>query len=193
MKNSIVTWVAAIGLFATAACTQQKKQHTEGNEPVQTILQVDDLLDEAENLVDQTVTVEGVCTHICAHGGKKLFLMGSDDTKTIRVEATDETGAFSKDCVNSMVSVTGIVKETRIDEAYLAKWKAEEKTKSGEQHGEAGSAGCETDQKAQNETPVNTVEERIANFRTRIAQEKEATGKDWLSFYFIEADSYTIQ
>ena len=47
--------------------------------------------------------------------------------------------------------------------------------------------------KAQNEQPDNTEQERIANFRERIAERNEKEGKNFLSFYFIEAEEYTIQ
>ena len=33
---------------------------------------------------------------------------------------------------------------------------------------------------------------RIADFRAKIAERKAATGKDYLSFYYMEASSYEI-
>ena len=136
------------------------------------------------------VTIEGVCTHICKHGGRKIFLMGSDDTQTIRVEG-GSVGKFDQKCVNSIVRVTGDLKEQRIDEAYLQNWEAQLKAKAAEQHGE-GEAGCSTEKKARGET-ANTPEARIADFRAKIADRKAKTGKDYLSFYFVEASSYEIQ
>ena len=50
-------------------------------------MEVDNLLADAEKLTGGKVTVEGVCTHICRHGGRKIFLMGTDDTQVIRIEA----------------------------------------------------------------------------------------------------------
>ena len=54
--------------------------------------------DKCRARVDNIVLVEGVCSHICSHGGKKLFLMGDDDSNTIRVEANDDIGAFKPEC-----------------------------------------------------------------------------------------------
>ena len=48
-----------------------------------------------------------------------------------------------------------------------------------------------TEKKARGETG-NTTEERIADFRKKIAERKAKTGKDYLSFYFVEAESYKI-
>ena len=54
--------------------------------------------------------------------------MGSDDTQTIRVEG-GSVGKFDQKCVNSIVRVTGDLKEQRIDEAYLQNWEAQLKAK----------------------------------------------------------------
>lgn len=45
---------------------------------------------------------------------------------------------------------------------------------------------------ARGETPVNSVEERISNFRKRIAERQAKEGKNYLSFYSVTADSYEI-
>ncbi len=192
-KVALILFLSVFTLSLSSCQNKNKGKNTESQQTETTILSVDDLLDKAESLTDQTVTVEGVCTHICKHGGKKIFLMGSDDTKTIRVESNDKIGAFSQECVNSMVTVTGKLVEKRIDEAYLTNWEAEVKAKTDEKHGDGEGAGCSSEQKAQNEAPANTVETRIENFRKRIAEEKAKTGKEYLSFYHIEADSYKIQ
>lgn len=154
-------------------------------------LEVDSLLQQAETLAGQPVSVEGVCTHICQHGGGKIFLMGSDDTRTIRIDASDALGKFKPETVNSLVRVTGTLEEQRIDESFLSQWEAEVKAATAQEHGEGG-AGCSSDQKARGEAPVNSVQERIDNFRKRIAQRRAAEGKDYLSFYSVRADSYEI-
>lgn len=64
-------------------------------------MEIDSLLANAGEFAGQEVTIEGVCTHICKHGGRKIFLMGSDDTQTIRVEG-GSVGKFDQKCVNSL-------------------------------------------------------------------------------------------
>lgn len=156
-----------------------------------TVMEVDSVLKNGDKLVGQRVVLEGVCTHICQHGGGKIFLMGSDDTQTIRIDASERVGSFSPETVNSLVRVQGTVQEERIDEAFLNQWESQIKCQVTERHGEGG-AGCESDQKARGEAPVGSIEERIANFRKRIAERKANEGKDYLSFYSITADSYEI-
>ena len=154
------------------------------------ILEVDDILARADSLTGKTFTTEALCTHICAHGGGKIFLMGSDDTQVIRVEA-GTLGTFDPKCVNSIVRVTGTLKEQRIDEAYLQNWEAQLKAQAAEKHG-TGEAGCDSEKKARGET-ANSPEARIADFRAKIADRKAETGKEYLSFYFMEADSYEVE
>ena len=112
------------------------------------------------------------------------------DAQTIRVEG-GSVGKFDQKCVNSIVRVTGTLKEQRVDEAYLQNWESQLKAKAAEKHGE-GEAACSTEKKARGET-ANTPEARIADFRAKIADRKAKTGKDYLSFYFLEASSYDIQ
>ena len=154
-------------------------------------MDVDSLLADADNLAGQEVKVEAVCTHICKHGGAKIFLMGSDDTQTIRCEAGKEIGKFGQECVNSIVQVTGILTEQRIDEAYLSRWEARLKAGAVERHGDSA-GGCDSEKKARGEATVDTAEERIANFRKRMTERRGREGKDYLSFYYIRATDYKI-
>ncbi len=190
MKRLSLLLIAVIGVFSMlsiSSCQNKSKQADEN-----AVLTVDEVLAKGETLTEKDITIEGVCTHTCAHGGRKIFLMGEDDSKTIRIEAGEGKDAFSKDCVNSMVSVKGKVMEERIDEEYLMKWEEGIKAKTAEKHGE-DEAGCETEKKALNETPADSEMERIDNFRKRIAEEKAKTGKAYLSFFYIVADSYEIK
>ena len=40
---------------------------------------------------------------------------------------------------------------------------------------------------------ANSPEARIADFRAKIADRKAETGKEYLSFYFMEANSYEVE
>ena len=48
------------------------------------------------------------------------------------------------------------------------------------------------EKKARGET-ANSPEARIADFRAKIADRKAETGKEYLSFYFMEANSYEVE
>ena len=186
-------WMVAVAMIAAClvmvSCGGGKKQ--QAAEEAVVAMSIDDVMAKASGLVEQEVTIEGVCTHTCSHGAKKMFLVGSDDTKTLRIEA-GELGAFDAKVVNNVVTVKGIIKEERIDEAYLVDWETRLKNQTEEKHGsEEGEGGCDTEKNARGET-ANTAEGRIADFRAKIAAEKEATGKEYLSFYHVVATSYEI-
>ena len=145
-------------------------------------MEVDNLLADAEKLTGGKVTVEGVCTHICRHGGRKIFLMGTDDTQVIRIEAGEKIGSFKPECVNNVVRVTGTLVEDLAHNlcAQIAR-----------QHGE-GEAGCSAEHQARGESVASSTEKRIADFRARIADRKAKEGKEYLSFYHVDGGSYEV-
>ena len=188
MLSAIIA--TALSITSCGNKAQKANEDTTTTEQAAAGMEVDSLLANAETLAGQEITVQGVCTHTCKHGAKKIFLMGSDDTQTIRVEA-GVLGQFDTKCVNSIVSVTGKLMEQRIDENYLQNWEKQVKAQNAEKHGN-GEAGCDSEKKARGET-ASTPQARIADFRQKIADRKALSGKDYLSFYYVEATSYEIQ
>lgn len=182
--------ILSLGVFSMSCGHQPRRDaETTGATSDGQGMDVDRLLSDADRLAGQEITVDAVCTHICKHGGAKIFLMGSDDTQTIRCEAGKEIGKFGPECVNSIVRVTGMLTEQRIDEVYLNRWEARLKAAVAERHGDSA-AGCDSEKKARGETDAGSEEERIANFRKRIAERRQREGKDYLSFYYIRATAY---
>lgn len=191
MKTKLMIILAAATMCVACGGNNSKKSTSTATDVAQntTSMEIDAVLAGAEELTDQTIVLEGICTHICKHGGTKIFMMGSDDTKTIRIEAA-KLGSFDQKCVNSIVKVNGILREERVDEAYLQRWEAAVATQTDKQHGEV-ETGCDSEKAARGETG-NTVAERIADFREKIAARKAAVGKEYLSFYYVEALSYEV-
>lgn len=193
--NKISTGIFAVAMaFACVACGNNKPaEATEGENAevvTTTAMEIDDVLAQADSLVNQEITFQGVCTHACKHGATKIFMMGSDDTKTIRVEA-GELGAFDTKCVSSLVEVTGKLVENRIDEAAIVKMEAAYKDNTAKQHGD-GKAGCDSEKKALG-VKGNTFEEKMADMRAKIASNKEKYGKEYISDYYVVASKYEIK
>ncbi|MFR0835464.1 MAG: hypothetical protein ACLSG8_04155 [Barnesiella sp.] len=92
--NFLAVATAAALAFAAVSCSSKTKDtKPENTEPViSAALQVDDVFAAADSLAGRIITVEGVCTHICKHGGKTVS-DGSDDTKTLRAEG-GKIGSF---------------------------------------------------------------------------------------------------
>lgn len=179
-----------LGLASCGDNSNKNKEQASAEEVTPAALEVDQVLADPDSLVGDTIKVEGICTHICKHGGGKIFLMGSDDTKTLRVEAGESIGSFPQETVNSIVRVTGVLVEDRIDEDYLTQWEAQIADQAKETQGKSG---CAADMKANAEAEANSVRERIANFRSRIAERTEKEGKPYVSLYHMEGLSYEIR
>ena len=82
-KLSIAIALLAVAVIGTSCGNKQQKSSsdTTTEQTTSSALEIDSLLANAENLAGKEVTIEGVCTHTCKHGAKKIFLMGSDDTQ----------------------------------------------------------------------------------------------------------------
>ena len=192
MKKTFAFLMMACAMATFTSCSNSSNTQTEETAPAVEILTVVDLLSQASSLVDSTVTFEGVCSHTCKHGATKMFVLGSDDTKTIRVEAC-ELGAFDNKCIHRPVTVSGVLREQRIDEDYLAQWEEKLKAQAAaeETHGENGQGSCDSEKAARGVTS-NSAEGQIAEYRARIAERQANEGKNYLSFYYVEAESYEI-
>lgn len=94
---------------------------------------VDRLLANPAEYAGDTVTVEGVCSHLCKHGGTKAFLANPDTTATpslLMCVATEAIGgAFDPSCPEKAITVSGIVTPnvvTRSEvDAMVAKYEKE--------------------------------------------------------------------
>lgn len=190
--SALALLVMTLGMTSCDSSKESKSGETTEEVATADVLEVDDLLDRPEEYAGQTVTVEGVCTHICKHGGGKIFLMGSDDTKSLRIEAGEAIGRFPQECVHSVVRVTGVLVEDRIDEVYLSEWEARIAEQAAAEHGAKEKGGCAADMKANAESAANSVAERIAGFRARIAERTEKEGKAYVSLYHMEGESFEI-
>lgn len=188
MKKILSTFMVALMTVAMVACGSKQQNTAAEDEAV--VMNVDELLEQAPGLVDSTVTFEGVCSHTCRHGATKMFLIGTDDTKTIRVEACD-LGSFDAKVIHQPVTVTGVLREQRIDEEYLAQWEEQVKAQTAKAHGEGNEAGCDTERAARG-MESSTAEGQIAEYRARIAERDSLEGKPYVSFFYVDAKSYKI-
>ncbi|PWM12665.1 MAG: hypothetical protein DBY00_02230 [Flavobacteriales bacterium] len=195
IRKTFVAVVAMAAVFLASGCKSGREYaggETAGITGVSDTMTVDRVLVSADSLSGHEVVFEGVCTHICAHGGRKIFVMGSDDSKVLRVEADGFIGSFPEETVNSIVVVKGILAEDRIDEAYLDAW--EQKIKETEAVNTASeSSHCDAEQKAQGQADIKNAFDRIGDFRSKIASRTEKEGKPYLSFYHVDASQYEIK
>lgn len=150
-------------------------------------VRVDVLMTDPAAHLGDTIAVSGVCSHLCKHGGRKAFITPAGcDSVILRCDASDSLVAFSPDCVGKSLTVTGIVCETRFGEEDIKAMEAH--------HAEnvAATHDCATDAKARGIDSVSTFEQEMCDYRAAIARRLADEGKDYLSFYYIDAISYVI-
>lgn len=201
MKKLSFIALIAIVCVALASCggRSDSSESSQGN-----VISVDKLLADAGNLVGDTVTVEGVCSHLCKHGGRKAFLLGSADSVMIRCEAFPLMGeTFPKSVIRHPLAVRGVVCEERIDEEAVKKMEAQyaeslkaqaeaEAEANGEENEASHENGCSTERAAKGQRDISTFEGRMADYRAKIAARQASEGKAYLSFYYLNAISYEV-
>lgn len=200
MKKTIYLFATiALALIATA-CGGSKNQQSATNDEATEALTVDELLTNPDQYVDQTVTLEGICSHLCKHGGRKAFVQGNADNMLLRCEAFPGMDApFSGETIHHPIRVTGIFHEERINEEYLQDLERTEQERAYNINQEGGDvtpgeqqSGCDTERAARGQQDLTTLNERIADYRARIAARDSIEGKPYLSFYYLEATGYEI-
>jgi hypothetical protein len=177
----------------TIACNNTKTQkQTENSEAKISTIQLVDFEVQATDLVNTKVEITATVSHVCQHGGKRLFLVGTDTEESVKVVVGENMAAFNTDLEGNTLKVTGIVDELRIDEIYLAEWEREIMAAIEHQKGEAEHTGGEHSGSSKGEeadqgTHVSDIES-IANYRKQIAE----SGTDHLSFFSIVCETYEV-
>lgn len=185
MKKTIFYSVIVMMAIFAAACSGNKQQ-AESAEAQSDALTVDQVLQTPQEYVNETITIEGICSHLCAHGGAKAFIQGNADNMQLRCEAFPGMDApFPGETVHKALKVTGILREQRIDEEYL---QALENSNIDGSH----ETGCDTERAAHGQQDITTLNSRIADYRERIAESVRHGGNDYLSFYYLDATGYEI-
>jgi len=173
--------VIVIAALLYSCGTNQKEAETATEK-----ISVENLMASIDNYIDKDIIVSGTVSHVCAHGGKRLFLIGENPDIAIKVIPNEEIGVFSKDLEGSLINIYGKVKELRIDEAYITDMEKEMSegieseaahTHDGEHNAEEKEVGLDSAQVA-----------KIAEMRQEVAE----SGKGYISQYWIEATKFEV-
>ena len=189
----------ALGILAVASllvsCGTQQKNDKEGTEKEKTAITVDNLLAEITNYIDKDIVVVGTVNHVCEHGGKRMFIMGEDPDIAIKITPNDEIGIFEKELEGSHVIITGIVKELRIDEAYVANLEKElsEGIDNEAIHDHSGEEDEEEPARPEGEYAETEVDsskiKQIEHMKTQIAESENG----YYSQFWVEASKFEVK
>ncbi|MBL7113175.1 MAG: hypothetical protein ISS19_14660 [Bacteroidales bacterium] len=182
--------IGLIGLtLLLSACGSGDKSKTDAqNEKIIVEVTVAEFLDGAENMLDQEVAITGLVTHVCKHGGQRLFITGEDTSSTVKITTGEDIAEFSIDLEGEKIAVTGIVRELRIDETYLAEWEAEIMEGASKEN-TGHKDGLDEHQKDQaEELDMDEQLEKVNNLREKIA----ASEKGYLSEFWVETIEFKV-
>ena len=167
-------------LFLVTGCANKKTEQSssaaiEGTTVKEAkVYPLDELLANAENLLDKTVTVRGSVTHTCVHSGKRCFIVGEDPNVSMRVEAGGEIGGFNRELVGSELAITGVLRELRRTKEFIDQHEKEVNEKAATEDGSAETCAAELS--------------NIQGMRDWM----EANGKDFYAIYFMDGESYEV-
>ena len=178
MKRLFPLMIVIILAFSACNSGTKEAEITKNDTTMLTVMTFSTL---ADSCIDKPVVIEGMVIHLCKHGGKRMFLVDSTDSIRVEITAGPKIAKFDEALIGSRVRVKGTMKEERIDAKYLNEWEAEVK-KPEENH----NVGIHTGAKGHEDNTVQDKLDQINAYREEI----KASGKDHLSFFSIEADSF---
>ena len=172
-----ITSFILIALFAFACSGDSGKSE-------ETKLVPDSFKKKAEQLINKEITIEGTVAHTCKHGGKRMFIIGTNPDFRVKVTAGDKISKFDASLEGSDVIVKGIVKEKRVDENYLNKWESDVKAEIPESENKIHSGEPGHEHHSDNHDL-----KKIAAYRKQLKESK----KSHISFFSIECTSYEVK
>lgn len=116
MKKNIL-FIALALMMGMSSCGKKAAEEQ--------VITVDEFFQNAPELVDTEVLVEGLCVGVCHHSGRKAFIQGTE--QVLFVQAGDEMEAFDLNSVEKNIRVKGIVR------SFIPEPQTEEVVESEEQ------------------------------------------------------------
>ncbi|MGI6343359.1 MAG: hypothetical protein ACOXZ9_10345 [Bacteroidales bacterium] len=173
-KSAILTLIIAVALVSC----QNNNKVTKDEPEIKLYYELDNLYNEAPDMVEQTIAVQGTVTHTCSHGGKRCFIEGSTPDLTLRVEAGEAIGSFNADLVGTQILVKGILKESRIPAADIDQQEQDLLAKQDEA------------EKEQNEEGRHDCENELNNI-VKMREWMKENNKDYYATYYLEGTEYS--
>lgn len=189
MKKNVLMLFALVGLLIACNSSQKKAEKDGSGEPV--TVTVNDFLTKAGDYVGQEIVIKGTVSHVCKHGGKRMFIFDDNEDNRVKIEAGEGVTTFDANLEGSDVEVKGMLKELVIDETYLTEWELEVSEEMNKPEADtaatAGHEGGGLGGSADQGEHVDAMES-IENYRQQIKE----SGKDHLSFYSVECTAYEV-
>ncbi|MBI9054062.1 MAG: hypothetical protein JEY96_09625 [Bacteroidales bacterium] len=174
--------IAIAAVMASCGNKEQKKEACCDKEIAK--VTVDQVMENMQTYVDKDLVIVGTVNHVCAHGGKRMFIMGENPDVAIKITPNEDIGVFEKELEGSHVVVTGVLKELRIDEAYVANLEAEIAEGGDNEAVHDHSGGKHEEEEAEDEKKA-----QFKAMRTEIAESENG----YYSQFWIEATKFEVK
>jgi hypothetical protein len=181
MVNKLFLFVV-LCIILLASCNQGPKV-AEATKADTVTMAVKSFIDSAGKYVEKPVRITGTVLHTCKHGGKRMFLADGSDSVTVEVTTGPNIPKFDESLIGSRVKLLGVLKEERVDAKYLNEWEAQAK-KDADDH----NTGLHTAAKGHEDQGTKETLDQINSLRDDLKN----SGKDHLSFYSVEAISFSV-
>jgi hypothetical protein len=109
MKNVLLILLSFSLLICCKNANQNTRSKASDTQANLVNLSVDGFLENPASFVDQQVTLSGLVAHVCKHGGQKLFMIGTDPDKYLRINTGENIPEFPIDLEGSTIEVKGVV------------------------------------------------------------------------------------
>jgi hypothetical protein len=184
MNRKVYLFLAIIAIMACCNNSQKPVSETEAEVIELTIAEFKLM---AEDYTGEIVAVKGLVNHACRHSGKRMFIVDPETSEGLRIDAGNIVGGFDTSLEGSIVLVTGVVIERRIDEAYLNEWEVEvhEECAAEEAYAKSEIAAGETEE---HDNEYAEELDRIARLRQQVLDSE----KGYISFFHLECTSFEV-
>jgi hypothetical protein len=123
MKKLTVLVFLSFILFSANTLFAQNVTMAASAEPQVLAITPEKFQEVAVNNVGKEVEIQGMVVHVCKHGGKKLFIVGEDPEKRVKITTSDKVSVFQPELEGSTIWVKGIIEpiaEEELPEAEKA-------------------------------------------------------------------------
>lgn len=123
-------------LLAMVSCNQPANNNQETVEvvteevvaaPQQDVLTIDELMANAENLLDKPVAVKVLVDHICRHSGRRLNVVNAAGDQELHIELMESVPAVDTTIIGKTIVVEGNLIPYRMSAEMISDWEKRER------------------------------------------------------------------
>lgn len=204
MRNACLTLVAILlaTIPMTLSCghmSNRSRNIGEGNADDTVMCDIKSFIASPDSFVNKEVIITGRCVHVCPHGKRRAFLAADTDSFLLTCESTTYLGgAFPKSIEGHTVTMTGILKEVRIDENTIGKIIENHAARTAVLRrynvlfDTVTTPPCPYAKITRNQRDIHSLEEQIENYRARINYRYSIVKKNYISIYHLQVSDLKL-